>query len=137
MGRVSDNYISLAEASRFCSYSQDYLSLRARQGKLRAEKHGRNWVTKKEWLEEYLKSIGTKENDLSPVPVVKKDYNWGNKLRWGVMVVVFAFVFAVADLRRNRSVAPRSHSRPKCVSIRCHSWGHRLPGLQRLCWPLH
>lgn len=51
------NYIPLQEATKFCNYSQEYLSLRARQGKLKAMKFGRNWVTKKEWLEEYLKTI--------------------------------------------------------------------------------
>ncbi|MDD2732003.1 MAG: hypothetical protein PHI53_02290 [Candidatus Pacebacteria bacterium] len=48
------NYISLKEASELCSYSQEYLSLRARQGKLKSVKIGRNWVTKKEWLESYI-----------------------------------------------------------------------------------
>ncbi|MBU4082825.1 hypothetical protein KKB98_02695, partial [Patescibacteria group bacterium] len=47
-------YISLKEASELCSYSQDYLSLRARQGKLKAAKMGRNWVTRKEWVKEYV-----------------------------------------------------------------------------------
>jgi len=51
------NFISLTEAVKFCNYSQEYLSLRARQGKLKAIKFGRNWVTKKEWLEEYLKKV--------------------------------------------------------------------------------
>ena len=50
-------YTSLQEATKYCPYSQEYLSLRARQGKLRALKFGRNWVTKKEWLEEYLKKV--------------------------------------------------------------------------------
>ena len=50
-------YISLKEATKYCSYSQDYLSLRARQGKLKAVKIGRNWVTKKEWVEQYLKNL--------------------------------------------------------------------------------
>ena len=48
-------YITLKEATKFCSYSQDYLKLRARQGKLKAVKIGRNWLTKKEWIEEYQK----------------------------------------------------------------------------------
>ena len=55
---VSDsknNYISLREAAKYCSYSQDYLKLRARQGKFRAVKIGRNWVTTKEWLKDYLR----------------------------------------------------------------------------------
>ncbi|MCX6760590.1 MAG: hypothetical protein NTZ84_00580 [Candidatus Nealsonbacteria bacterium] len=46
-------YISLREASKNCNYSQEYLSLRARQGKLKSAKFGRNWITTKEWLEEY------------------------------------------------------------------------------------
>ncbi|HNV97132.1 MAG TPA: hypothetical protein PKL13_02320, partial [bacterium] len=46
-------YITLAEATKYCSYSQEYLSLRARQGKLKSVKIGRNWKTKKEWVEEY------------------------------------------------------------------------------------
>jgi len=50
-------YISLQEATKYCSYSQEYLSLRARQGKLKSVKLGRNWVTKKEWIEEYLKEV--------------------------------------------------------------------------------
>ncbi|MBU1045568.1 hypothetical protein KJ616_00405, partial [Patescibacteria group bacterium] len=47
-------YISLAQVARESPYSQEYLSLRARQGKLKAVKLGRNWATKREWLEEYL-----------------------------------------------------------------------------------
>ena len=51
-------YISLQEAARLCSYSQEYLSLRARQGKLKALKLGRNWVCTKEWLQEYISQSG-------------------------------------------------------------------------------
>ena len=54
----SDNYISLKEATKYCNYSQEYLSFRARQGKLKAVKFNRNWVIKKEWLEEYLSQVG-------------------------------------------------------------------------------
>ena len=54
---MENDYISLQEATRHCSYSQEYLSLRARQGKLKAIKFGRNWVTKEEWLGEYLQQI--------------------------------------------------------------------------------
>ncbi|MDP3900760.1 MAG: hypothetical protein Q8Q38_00215, partial [bacterium] len=50
-------YISLKEASRVCGYSQKYLNLRARQGKLKAEKVGRNWVTTKEWLDDYIRGV--------------------------------------------------------------------------------
>jgi len=47
-------YISLKDAAQFCNYSQEYLSLRARQGKLRATKIGRNWVTTHVWILEYV-----------------------------------------------------------------------------------
>ncbi len=52
-----NKYISLQEAVKHCNYSQEYLSLRARQGKLRAIKIGRNWVTKKSWVKKYEKVL--------------------------------------------------------------------------------
>ena len=54
---IDQDYISLQDAAIICSYSQEYLSLRARQGKLKAVKFGRNWVTTKDWLQEYLRTI--------------------------------------------------------------------------------
>ncbi|MFH1239503.1 MAG: hypothetical protein V1653_05255 [bacterium] len=54
MEGFKEEYISLQAATQHCNYSQEYLSLRARQGKLKAVKFGRNWVTKEEWLNEYL-----------------------------------------------------------------------------------
>ena len=65
------NNISLQEATKYCGYSQEYLSLRARHGKLKAIKFGRNWVTKKEWLDEYLKKT-EKYNNNSKLNHVKK-----------------------------------------------------------------
>ena len=54
---MKEEYISLKEAAKYCSYSQDYLKLRARQGKLKAVKIGRNWVTTKDWLQDYVDGI--------------------------------------------------------------------------------
>ena len=51
---MKNKYLSMAEAAKICPYEQDYLSLLARRGELRAEKNGRNWYTKVEWLNEYL-----------------------------------------------------------------------------------
>ncbi len=50
-------YLSLAEATKYCNYSQEYLSLLARTGKLAAVKINRNWLTTKEAVEEYQKLI--------------------------------------------------------------------------------
>ena len=65
-------YISLQEATKYCSYSQEYLSLRARQGKLKAVKIGRNWVIKKEWLKEYLKRNEKEKRKERKVKVVTR-----------------------------------------------------------------
>ncbi len=54
---IAENYITLQESTQYCQYSQEYLSLRARSGKLKAVKFGRNWMTKKEWLDEYLSTV--------------------------------------------------------------------------------
>jgi len=54
MAQESD-FISLKAATQYCDYSQEYLSLRARQKKLKAVKLGRNWATTREWLREYSK----------------------------------------------------------------------------------
>ncbi len=55
--KEESKYISLQEATKYCSYSQDYLSLLARTGKLKSVKIGRNWVTTKEWIEEYIERV--------------------------------------------------------------------------------
>jgi excisionase family DNA binding protein len=53
----------LTEASKLTSYSQEYLSLLSRKGKLGAYKKGRNWVITKKELNRYLKSVGKKPID--------------------------------------------------------------------------
>ena len=54
-------YISLTKATEYCDYSQEYLSLRARQGKLKAKKFGRNWATTKEWVEDYFAKTNSQQ----------------------------------------------------------------------------
>ena len=53
----SNQYISLQEAAQCCQYSQEYLSLRARQGKLKAVKIRSNWLNKKEWTKAYVERV--------------------------------------------------------------------------------
>ncbi|HRY63110.1 MAG TPA: hypothetical protein P5267_00670, partial [Patescibacteria group bacterium] len=52
---IPHGYFLLSEMESECNYSQEYLSLLARKGELKAKKFGRNWYTTKEWLEEYIK----------------------------------------------------------------------------------
>jgi len=49
------DYMTLAEASKQCKYSQEYLSLLARKGRIEAIKFGRNWMISKKALNEYFK----------------------------------------------------------------------------------
>lgn len=51
------NYISLIDAARLCSYSEPYLRLRARQGKLKSIKLGKKWMTTVAWLDDYERRV--------------------------------------------------------------------------------
>jgi len=51
-----ENFISLAIATKYCSYSQAYLGKLAKEGKLEAIKIKRNWTTTKEAIERYVKA---------------------------------------------------------------------------------
>ena len=91
-------YVSLMTATKYCQYSQEYLSLRARQGKLKAVKFGRNWVTKKEWLEEYIMKNPKSEiliskqipNTKYQIPKFKKQ-GFRYTLRYNLVVVLMFF----------------------------------------------
>lgn len=61
----NQEYISLQDATQFCDYSQEYLSLRARRKKLKAVKFGRNWVTTKDWLEEYFQKVNNYKESIN------------------------------------------------------------------------
>lgn len=53
----SERWVSLNEAAQGTSFSQEYLSLLARTGKLRAQKRGRNWLTTRAAVREYQMSV--------------------------------------------------------------------------------
>ncbi len=59
MPHDSGDYESIASLVQQHSfgYSQEYLSLLARQGKIDAHKEGRNWLTTKQAIDDYLKAI--------------------------------------------------------------------------------
>jgi Fic family protein len=54
-------WISLAQASQGTPYSQEYLSLLARMGRIEAVKQGRNWVTTREAIQNYVTSLTKKK----------------------------------------------------------------------------
>ncbi len=53
---ADEEWISLREASEGSPYSQEYLSLLARTGRLEALRRGRNWVTTRQAVETYYES---------------------------------------------------------------------------------
>ena len=57
--REHQGYISLKEATRYCEYSLEYLSLLARKGRLPAVKFERNWMTTREAVENYVHEVKT------------------------------------------------------------------------------
>ncbi len=54
---AKEKWIPLREAAQNTPYSQEYLSLLARKGRLEAIKHGRNWHTTKKAIETYRQSV--------------------------------------------------------------------------------
>ena len=54
---AENKLMSLAEAIQFCDYSQEYLSLLARKGRLGATKIGGDWMVSKEELKRYIDSL--------------------------------------------------------------------------------
>jgi Fic family protein len=53
-----DEWLPLREAAKGTPYSQDYLSLLARKGRLEAVKRGRNWYTTRRAVAVYRASVG-------------------------------------------------------------------------------
>ncbi|HEB13579.1 MAG TPA: hypothetical protein ENI13_01215, partial [candidate division CPR3 bacterium] len=113
---VTYEFISLEKATEYCDYTQEYLSLRARQKKLKAQKIGRNWVTTREWLQEYVESVEEYKNGneeakkvapqprrvepTSPPPfetefkeIIKKPIRFPSFKLVGVVALLFLFVF--------------------------------------------
>lgn len=59
-------YYSLSEISKKMPYSEKYLNLLARQGKIEAYKEKRNWLTSFEALDRYIKNRMRKRNIIYP-----------------------------------------------------------------------
>jgi hypothetical protein len=58
--KKADRYISLEELAKEGPYSANYLRKLATHGKLEAFKEGRNWLSSKRALEEYIETIVNK-----------------------------------------------------------------------------
>lgn len=54
---ANDQWILLSQAAEGTTYTQEYLSLLARQGRIEAIKRGRNWFTTSKAVKEYQESV--------------------------------------------------------------------------------
>lgn len=77
--KTNAEYISLFEASKLCSYSEPYLRLRARQGKLKSIKLGKKWMTTELWIKDYVKrtkdwndKIAAKKTQVKEIEAIAK-----------------------------------------------------------------
>jgi hypothetical protein len=88
------------EASKICSYSQEYLSLMARKKLIKAVKIDNKWFTKTVWIKEYLKDkkpeeiVGNSSQESSIAKKRKSNYFW---LFFGLSAL---FLFIVIFLYR-------------------------------------
>lgn len=69
---TNETYLTLFEAAKNCPYSEAYLRLRARAGKLKSIKMGKKWMTTKAWVDDYV--LQSKEwNEKVTANRMKKD----------------------------------------------------------------
>ncbi len=79
MDRADTNYISLAEAAKLTTYSQEYVSLLCRRGKMKGKKFGRNWFIKKENVYDYINETKGKGESIIPIRIETKKRKKENK----------------------------------------------------------
>ena len=93
MEAKNKKYITLAQAAKTSPYSQEYLSLLARQGKLQAKKFGRNWYITESALNDYLNNQGLK------IVLPKHLFNTADKGK-----IVFAYPLTPAAFHYNKQL---------------------------------
>lgn len=62
-----EKIISLTDAAKLIGYTSEHLNLMARKGKLGAKKVGRNWCTSRQWLGEFLLSLGKDKKEIEKI----------------------------------------------------------------------
>jgi len=77
-------YISLADAAKYTKFSQDYISLLARNQKIPAKKFGRNWKVRMVDVNEYISRTEKKQAQRE----VKKEFSKAGKAERGIAKTV-------------------------------------------------
>ncbi|MCG2696390.1 MAG: helix-turn-helix domain-containing protein, partial [Candidatus Portnoybacteria bacterium] len=87
---TNKRYISLLEAARIYGCTQKHFALMARQGKLKAIKIGRDWMTTFQWLEEYTNYIDLANGNGGKIPEISQ---FAKKIFVLSLVSVMLFAF--------------------------------------------
>ena len=72
MAESREKFEILSEISKKVTYSEKYLNLLARSGKLEAHKQGRNWLTNEESVKRYIKNRQRNRKLTKPPPTASK-----------------------------------------------------------------
>lgn len=75
MDNKNSELIPLAKAAKLTNYSQEYISLLCRRGKIKGKKLGRNWFTTKEWVDDYINKTNGSGEIVIPVRIENKTKN--------------------------------------------------------------
>lgn len=97
MNMPQTEYLTMWEASKICSYSQEYLSLLARRRLLKAVKKENKWFTTIPWLTEYLADKKPDEVIISreKATALVREKRSGIRREYGLFVTAAFFLFII------------------------------------------
>lgn len=103
MKENKEKLISLFEAAKHSPYDQEYLSLRARNGRLKAQKVGRKWYTTREWLNEYISENKPDFAEQMHTPDRRKLIIFGSIALVALILVIYSMFFTRDDIKTEES----------------------------------
>jgi predicted HAD superfamily phosphohydrolase len=127
---MNKKYISMAEAAKLSPYTQEYLSLMARRGLIRAKKIGRNWYTNVDAINEHIKQIKPEEMAINiqnnnrlekqeKIKAIRTKYpNFRLALIYTSLVLIVAFlVYSQVSNKSERKISEKQNIPPVSKEI--------------------
>jgi len=93
---MTDEHITLREASKYSGYHPDYISSLIREGTLEGRKVGRSWVTTYSAIQKYLKYRNKKENPYFKIETPKEKRKIYTKPAFLFISTVIIFITVTA-----------------------------------------
>lgn len=120
----------MAEAAKLSPYTQEYLSLMARRGLIRAKKIGRNWYTNVDAINEHIKQIKPEEMAINiqnnnrlekqeKIKAIRTKYpNFRLALIYTSLVLIVAFlVYSQVSNKSERKISEKQNIPPVSKEI--------------------